>query len=199
MKKARYIRVSTEKQKMDRQKELKSNDETLFIDIVSGSVDFRQREGGKQLYNEIVNGNINYLSVHSIDRLGRTLFNILETLKFLNENNVILKVDNLGIESRVKGKPNPAFKLIISVMANIAEMERETMLERQREGIERAKAKGNYKGRVKGSSEPIEIFLNRNKKAVELLKRGDLSLRQIAKLSDVSLGTVQKVKSIINL
>lgn len=197
MKKARYIRVSTEKQKLDRQRELKTTDETLFIDVVSGSVDFNRREGGKLLCKEIEQGNIDYLSVHSIDRLGRTLFNILETLNFLNDYKVTLKVDNLGIESLVKGKQNAAFKLIISVMANIAEMERETMLERQREGIERAKAKGNYKGRVKGSHEPPEEFLKRNKKAVELLQRGDLSLREVAKLSDVSLGTVQKVSRLV--
>jgi DNA invertase Pin-like site-specific DNA recombinase len=77
--------------------------------------------------------------------LGRNLYNILTTLEFFKENGIILKVDNLGIESLVNGKENSAFKLIISVMANIAEMERESILERQREGIALAKLKGIYK------------------------------------------------------
>ncbi|WP_275151891.1 hypothetical protein [Elizabethkingia meningoseptica] len=112
------------------------------------------------------------------------------------KNEVTLKVDNLGIESLVNNKPNSAFKLIISVMANIAEMERDTMLERQKVGIKIAIAKGVYKGRVKGSKESDEQVLAKYKEVVKYLKRGQ-SLRDIAKLCNVSLGTVQKVKKIL--
>lgn len=81
-------------------------------------------------------------------------------------------------------------------MANIAEMERESLLERQREGIAIAKAKGAYKGRVKGSVESDKEVLRRYKNVVKQLKNGQ-SLRATAKLTDVSLGTVQKVKRLI--
>ncbi len=192
--KTRYIRVSTEKQKLDRQKERGDNTEKWFIDVVSGAVDFRKRKSGKKLIQEIENGNITYLSVSSIDRLGRNLFDILRTLELLNEKKVVLKVDNLGIESLVKGKPNHAFKLIISVMGNIAEMERSIMLERQKQGIELAKKKGVYKGRLKGSKEDDEVFLAKYKGVQKELKLGVNSLRKIAKLNEVSLATVQKVK-----
>ncbi len=195
--KARYIRVSTEKQKIDRQKEQGDKSEKWFIDVVSGAVDFKKREQGKKLIEEIEQGTINYLSVSSIDRLGRNLFDILRTLEYLNEKKVVLKVDNLGIESLVKGKPNSAFKLIISVMANIAEMERSIMLERQRQGIELAKQKGTYKGRLKGSKESDEVFLAKYKGVQKELKLGVNSLRKIAKLNGVSLGTVQKVKKLM--
>ncbi len=195
--KARYIRVSTEKQKLDRQKERGDNTEKWFIDVVSGAVDFRKRKSGKKLIQEIENGNITYLSVSSIDRLGRNLFDILRTLQLLNEKKVVLKVDNLGIESLVNGKPNHAFKLIISVMGNIAEMERSIMLERQKQGIELAKKKGVYKGRLKGSKETDEDFLEKYKGVQKELKLGVNSLRKIAKLNEVSLATVQKVKKIM--
>ncbi len=195
--KARYIRVSTEKQKIDRQREQGNKSEKWFIDVVSGAVDFKKREAGKQLLQEIEQGTINYLSVSSIDRLGRNLFDILRTLEYLNEKKVVLKVDNLGIESLVKGKPNSAFKLIISVMANIAEMERSIMLERQRQGIELAKQKGVYKGREKGSKESDEVFLAKYKGVQKELKLGVNSLRKIAVLNGVSLGTVQKVKKLM--
>lgn len=78
-------------------------------------------------------------------------------------------------------------------MASIAETERETMLERQRKGIAIAKAKGVYKGRVKGSVESDKEFLSKYKEVIRCLKKGT-SLRDTAKLCDVSLGTVQKVK-----
>lgn len=194
--KARYIRVSTSNQKIERQLIKKHQNEMLFIDVVSGATSFKDRIKGQELLKNIEDGTIDYVSVHSIDRLGRNLFDILSTLELLNKKGVILKVDNLGIESLVNGKPNHAFKLIISVMANIAEMERETLLERQREGIAIAKAKGIYKGRVKGSKETDEEILTKYKNVVKYLNQGQ-SLRNTAKLCDVSLGTVQKVKKII--
>ena len=194
--KARYIRVSTGNQNTERQLEKNHPNEKLYIDIVSGAVPFKEREQGNRLIQDIEADSIKYISVHSIDRLGRNLFDILATLELLNEKKVTLKVDNLGIESLVNNKPNSAFKLIISVMANIAEMERETMLERQKEGIKIAIAKGVYKGRVKGSKESDKQVLSKYKEVVRYLKRGQ-SLRDIAKLCNVSLGTVQKVKKIL--
>lgn len=194
--KARYIRVSTGNQNTERQLEKNHPNEKLYIDIVSGAVPFKEREQGNKLIQDIEADSIKYISVHSIDRLGRNLFDILATLELLNEKKVTLKVDNLGIESLVNNKPNSAFKLIISVMANIAEMERETMLERQKEGIKIAIAKGVYKGRVKGSKESDEQVLSKYKEVVKYLKRGQ-SLRDIAKLCNVSLGTVQKVKKVL--
>lgn len=196
MRKARYIRVSTGNQKTARQEARQSKDEILFTDIVSGSIPFEDREKGGNLMKAIQSGEIDYVSVSSIDRLGRNLYNILTTLEFFKENGIILKVDNLGIESLVNGKENSAFKLIISVMANIAEMERESILERQREGIALAKLKGIYKGRVLGSKESEEDFLAKYKEVVKSLKKGN-SVRDTSKICNVSTGTVQKVKRLM--
>lgn len=194
--KARYIRVSTSSQKTERQLVKSHPNENLFVDVISGSVPFKERPKGKNILQEIEKNNINYISVHSVDRLGRNLIDILSTLKILNDNNVTLKVDDLGMESLVDNKPSRTFNLIISVMANIAEMERESLLERQKEGITIAKLKGKYKGRVKGSKESDSDVLFKYKNVVKLLKRG-ISLRIIAKNCDISLGTVQKVKKIL--
>lgn len=141
---------------------------------------------------------IDYISVHAIDRLGRNLLDILTTLETLSNADAVLKVDNLGIESMVKGKVNPAFNLIISVMGNIAEMERTTMLERQKEGIALAKTKGRYKGRVRGSKESKDEVLAKYPDVVKYLKKGQ-SLRDTMKLADVSINTVRKVKGLLVL
>lgn len=191
--KGRYIRVSTVGQKTGRQEEKSLKDEVVYIDVVSGSVPFSEREKGKELKNYIIQGNIKYISVSSIDRLGRNLYDILTTLEFFKENGVVLKVDNLGIESLINGKENSAFKLIISVMANIAEMERETILERQKGGILLAKLKGTYKGREKGTVESDDVFLSKHREVVKNLRKGN-SIRDISKICNVSVGTVQKVK-----
>ncbi len=187
--KARYVRVSTPDQKLERQLIAQNPNELLFVDICSGTIPFAEREKGKQI---LANNGIDYVSVKSIDRLGRNLLDILNTLKYFEGNKVVVKVDNLGIESLVNGKPNQAFKLIVSVLANISEMERQTMLELQREGIAIAMAQGKYKGRVRGSVESKEDFLAKYPHVVRTLKKQ--SLRNTAKLCGVSLGTVQKVK-----
>ena len=194
---ARYIRVSTAGQSHERQLKKEHHNERLFIDVCSGSVPFNEREQGRILIKAIEAGEIDYISVHAVDRLGRNLLDILTTLQLFDSKEVIVKVDNLGIESRVKNKSNPAFKLIISVLANISEMERETMLERQREGIALAKAKGNYKGRVKDSVESKDEFLAKYPQVISLLKQKK-SLRDTASRAGVSLNTVQKVKKYMN-
>lgn len=193
---ARYVRISTENQKYERQLNKDYPDEQIYLDVCSGSYPFEKRTGGFYILGRVKNGELKYLTVKSIDRLGRNLLDILNTLQVFEENDAVIKVENLGLESMVNGKPNPSFKLIISVLANIAEMERETMLERQKEGIAIAKANGRYKGRVRGSKESKEEVISKYPKVVKQLKKG-LSLRNTAKLCDVSLGTVQKVKRLL--
>ena len=194
--KARYNRISTPNQNLERQLAKQNPEEVLYSDVVSGAIGFSKREKGSKLIYDITEKKINYVSVSSIDRMGRNLADIINTLEFFQNNNVTLRVDNLGIESMINGKKNPTFDLIISVMANVAVMERETLLERQREGIAIAKAKGTYKGRVRGSKESKEVVLAKYKPVVKLLKEG-MSLRKTAKLSEISLGTVQKVKALM--
>jgi DNA invertase Pin-like site-specific DNA recombinase len=193
---ARYNRISTANQKLERQLAKQNPDEVLFNDVISGSVPFNKRPKGSELLEAMRKGEVDYISISSIDRLGRNLMDILSTLETCNNLSVTIKVDNLGIESLVDSKPNQVFKLIISVLGNVAEMERANILERQQEGIALAKARGVYKGRVKGSVESDDIVLSRYKGVVKELKRGT-SLRRTAKLESVSLGTIQKVKKIM--
>jgi DNA invertase Pin-like site-specific DNA recombinase len=198
MQRARYIRTSTLNQNEARQLAKQHPDELLYIDKVSGTIPFNKRDQARKLLEEINNGHIKFLSVSSIDRLGRGTLNIIETLEHLTERGVTLRVDNLGLESLINGKENPTFKLIVSVLANIAEMERTTLRERQLEGIEEAKKRGVYKGRVKGSTDSKEVILDRYKEVVRHL-RMNKSLRDIASRCNVSLGTVQKVKMLSQL
>ena len=195
--KIRYNRISTANQNLERQLAKQNPDEVLFNDVVSGSVAFAERKKGKELIKQIEAGNVTYISVASVCRLGRGLYDLINTLEYFNSKGVVLRVDNLGLESMVLGKVNPTFNLIISVMANVAQMERETLLERQKEGIAIAKAKGIYTGRVKGSVESDAEVLSKYRDVAKFLKMGK-SLRDVESRCEVSLGTVQKVKGILN-
>lgn len=193
--KARYIRVSTLNQNIERQMAKQYKDEILYIDKISGSIPFIKRPEALKLIKDVVENKITYVSISSIDRLGRNTLDVLQTIEQLHLKNICLKVDNLGLESLTNGKENPTFKLIVSVLANISEMERNSILERQQEGITIAKAKGTYKGRIKDTSETTEQFLEKYPNVVFYLnKKTPPTLLEIAKLTDCSKNTVQKVK-----
>lgn len=148
--KFRYIRVSTTGQNTARQEAKHHSDEQVFIDRISGAIPFKERPAAQELLKAIEELKMAQVSVSSIDRLGRDTIDILNTIKAFTDAGVNLHVDNLGLDSLTKdGKPNHVFSLITSVMANISEMERATLRERQEEGIKAAQARGTYKGRVK--------------------------------------------------
>lgn len=197
--KARYIRTSSSTQNNERQLAKQHPDEKLFIDVISGAVPFSDREQGQQLINAVQAKEIDYISVSSVDRLGRNTFDIQNTLNWLTEQGVNVHIDNLGLDSLdAKGKVNPIFKMITDVLANVGQMERDAIRERQEEGIKIAVAKKAYKGRVKGTVETPEQKLAKHKEVVKYLKAGKLSLREITKQCDVSLSTVQRVKKILD-
>ena len=131
--------------------------------------------------------------------MGRDIIDILTMIEYFNSKSVNLYVENIGMFSMINEKPNPTFKMIASVLGNVAEMERNNMLERQKAGIELAKLQGKYKGRLYGSSMTDDEFLQKYKKVVHELKNNNESLRRAAKLGGVSLGVAQKVKRLMSI
>jgi len=119
-------------------------------------------------------------------------------IEYFNSKTIKKFVENIGTYSMVNGNPNLSFKMIASVLGNVAEMERANMLERQRAGIELAKLQGKYKGRLYGSRMTDEEFLKKYKK-VEIELRNGESLRRSARLGGCSLGVAQKVKRLIKV
>jgi DNA invertase Pin-like site-specific DNA recombinase len=204
MKKARYIRQSSKSQTNLRQLAKAHPDETLFIDIISGSVPFAERPEGKKLIESVESGSIIYLTFHDLSRAGRSTIDVLTTLSFFQNKGVVVKIDNLGLESIVNGKVNPIFNLITTVLSEINSLERTTLLERQAEGVYQAKLRNVYKGRIKGTTDSPEATLEKHKRTIKALKSNPtLSLRDIAKLASdtdykVSANTVKKVKELIN-
>jgi DNA invertase Pin-like site-specific DNA recombinase len=197
MAKVKYIRVSSEEQNIGRQNNNAKDFSKVYIDKVSGTVLFSQRKEAKKLLRDINAGLVKEVHVSSIDRLGRNILDILTVIERLNEKSVSLFVENIGMYSLADGKLNPAFKMIISVLGNVAEMERECLRERQKQGIEIAKAKGIYTGRRYGSKMTDEKMIERYRQVVKELTENGQSIRRAAKLGGCSFGTAIKIKRII--
>lgn len=204
MKKSRYIRQSTKGQSNLRQIFKAHPEEELFIDIISGSIPFAERPEGKRLIQAVEAGQVSYITFHDLSRAGRSTVDVLTTLNYFQSKGVIVKIDNLGLESIIDGKVNPIFNLITTVLSEIYSLERTTLLERQAEGVHQAKLKGVYKGRQEGTLDSPEQTLSKHKRVVKTLRMyPNLSLRQIAKLSSdtdykVSPNTVRKVKELMS-
>lgn len=132
--------------------------------------------------------------IDSIDRLGRDLVDILNTIELLSNNSVNVESLKEGFNTLLpSGEVNPTAKLIIGVLGSVAEMERTRIKERTREGIEIAKAKGKYTGRKLGSTESTAKLIEKHDIVVKKLKKG-LSVREIVKITGKSSATVIKVK-----
>lgn len=83
------------------------------------------------------------LVVTKLDRLARSMANLMDIMGKLNKKGVSLKVLALNLDTST-----PTGKLMLNMLGSIAEFERDLMLERQREGIAKAKAEGKYQGRA---------------------------------------------------
>jgi DNA invertase Pin-like site-specific DNA recombinase len=146
----------------------------------------------------LMKGELQELAVHSLDRLGRNLLDILKTIELFTEHRVPIHIRQQGIRTLDdNGKPNPTSKLIISILGVVAEMERSQIRERQLEGIAVAKAKGMYLGRREGSVETRERFLQkpRTQKIIGYLRNGYKAI-EIQKLVGCSPNTISKVKRV---
>ncbi|WP_264529311.1 recombinase family protein [Flavobacterium sp. N502540] len=195
MKTAKYIRVSTTEQNIDRQS---TTNHKMYIDKCSGSIPFNERPNAIKLLNDIASKKIDTLIVHSIDRLGRNAFDIQTTLNTLSNLNINVYVENIGLYSMIDNKPNSIFKMITDVLSNVAEMERASLLERQKEGIMIAKAKGTYKGRQLNTTETPQQFLSKyNQSHVELIKDKNYSIRKLATITNLSNNTIVKIRKIL--
>jgi DNA invertase Pin-like site-specific DNA recombinase len=192
MKTAKYIRISTTEQKTDRQEDTSVK---MYIDKCSGSIPFNERPSAITLLNDITNKKIDTLIVHSICRLGRNAFDIQTVLNTLSNLSINVYVENIGLYSMIENKPNSIFKMITDVLSNVAEMERTSLLERQKEGIIIAKAKGTYTGRQLNTIETPQQFLSKyNKSHLELMKDENYSIRKLASITNLSNNTIVKIR-----
>ncbi len=139
-----YIRVSTEDQNTARQEELfkQYNIDRFFMEKVSGK-NIKDRPELQKMMDYVREGDVVY--VESISRFGRSLQDLLNLINQLNDKGVQFK----SLKEGDIDTTTPTGKLVFSIFASLAEFERETIKQRQAEGIAIAKAKGVYKGRVR--------------------------------------------------
>ncbi len=191
-----YIRTSTVQQSSDRQSQNTEEFDYILEDKCSGLIPLWERPKGKQLKKLIDSGTLKELTIHSIDRLGRSTLDVLFVWKELTEKGIVIICRNPHLRNfNERGEPDMFSELMISILSTMATFEKSMIKERQMEGIRIAKAKGVYTGRVINTKETPEKFLSKPKikKIYEYLSSGYTQL-EITKIMNCSYSTVNKVK-----
>jgi DNA invertase Pin-like site-specific DNA recombinase len=156
-----YVRVSTTEQNTARQESLMESlgVEKIYIEKVSGKN--KKRPQLQEMMSFVREGDT--LIVESISRFARNTKDLLELTEKLTEKGVEFISQKESINTST-----PSGKFMLTVFAALAQMEREVLLERQREGIEEAKKLGKYKGR-----KPIAVDENLFAEQYRLWKSGE--------------------------
>jgi DNA invertase Pin-like site-specific DNA recombinase len=127
-------------------------------------------------------GKIDVVAVWKLDRLGRSLANLLTTLDELGHHGVgFVSLRDAGIDTT-----SPAGRLLLQLMGAFAEFERGLIRERCMAGQERARAKGKHIGRPRSEAQPDAL-----RAASTLIAQG-WSLRQVAKATGLNKDTLRR-------
>jgi DNA invertase Pin-like site-specific DNA recombinase len=175
MKNIGYARVSTVGQSLDSQLEQLTHCDIIFQEKVSGAT--LARPELDRLMHYVHKGDV--VVVTKLDRLARSTKDLLETVEDLDKRQVALKILNINLDTST-----PTGKLMLTMLGAIAEFERGLMLERQSEGIARAKAEGKYKGK------PSQ--LGKLLPEIEKMKALHMTLADISKQLNVSLASIYR-------
>lgn len=198
-----FVRVSQERQNYERQiNDLKkyATDKSLEVveiikEKISGAVENEKRAGIQELLEKAKQGKFRKVLIAELSRLGRNAVEVQNLVEKLIKMKISVVIQSLGIETLDKeGRRSPLTDLMIAIIAQFAQMERSTLIERIRSGMNRAKnVEGKHCGRPSGSTIDKGQFLKRYKGIVADLQAG-ISTRKIAKIHGVSVNTVLKVK-----
>jgi DNA invertase Pin-like site-specific DNA recombinase len=148
-----YVRVSSADQNTDRQLDGEQLTVT-FTDKASG------KNADRPQLNAMLAGNWpegSTVVVHSMDRLARSLGDLLRIVEQLTSRGISVQFVKEGKTFKGSETADPMDKLMLSLLGAFAEYERTLIRERQREGIAKAKERGVYRGRQKKISDAEQI------------------------------------------
>lgn len=200
-----FARVSTAIQEYDRQvNELSAlalangwSVEGIFAEKISGAKRNVERTEFMRMVEFVETHRIDKVLVTELSRLGRDTLQVLKVIEMLNGKGISLYIQNYGIETLTKeGEVNPMSQFLITILAEVARMERKTIRERVASGYVNFRNSGGKVGRKKGYRKTQEQMRADYPKEIQLLKKG-LSLRNIQAITQTSVNTLRKLKNFI--
>ena len=200
-----FARVSTSVQDYERQvneptaiaqRNAWSVDAT-FCEKISGAKKNAERKELSRMVEYVQAHNINKVAVTELSRLGRDTLQVLEVIEQFNKLGISLFIQNYGIETLTEsGEVNPMSQFLITILAEVARMERKTIRERVESGYKNYRANGGKVGRKEGYRKSDSDMREQYAEEIRLLRKG-ISLRNISKITGSSVNTIRKCKVLL--
>lgn len=169
----------------------------IFSEKISGAKINSERKELKAMMDYISQNTVNRVLVTELSRLGRDTYQVLEVINILNELKVSLFIQNYNIETlNEEGNPNAMSQFLITILAEVAKMERTSIRERMASGYLVHLKNGGSVGRHLGYRKPKVNFYKEYSEEIRLLRKG-ISLRNISKLTGTAVNTIRKCKHLI--
>ena len=203
-----FARVSTERNQ-DYQRQINELTEycskvgwdpvKIFANKISGAKKTEERPEILEMLSYVKEHDIKRVCCLEVSRLGRNTLEALKVIQMLNDNKVSLFIKNYNLETlNPDGTPNPVASLITTILLEVASMERKTILERVNSGrnqyIAKCRKEGVKMGRPRDYKKSEDAYKEQYQKELTLLRKG-ISLRNVHKLTNTSMNTLRKLKS----
>lgn len=200
-----YSRVSsvTDRQNTDRQiADLQAyagrnelNVISVYSEHISGAKRNEERTVLMECLDYCINNNVDTLLLSELSRLGRSTLQVLKSLDILHSHGVNVYIQNLNLNTLLDNKEvNPLASIVITVLAEMSSIERSNIVYRLQSGRANYLANGGTVGRKKGSVKSMEQKKEEYKDVITHLKKG-ISIRNVAKITNKGVATVQRIKT----
>lgn len=171
----------------------------VFANKISGAKKTEERPEVLEMLSYVKEHAIKRVCCLEVSRLGRNTLEALKVIQMLNDNKVSLFIKNYNLETlNPNGTPNPVASLITTILLEVASMERRTILERVNSGrnqyIAKCRKEGVKMGRPSDYKKSEDAYKEQYQKELTLLRKG-ISLRNVHKLTNTSMNTLRKLKS----
>ena len=185
-----YARVSTKDKEQNPENQLirlreycksRNWDYREYVDFASGAK--KDRPGLKSIMNDL--DHLAGILVLRLDRFGRSLQNLLESLNLIRSQGKFFEAIDQGL--KISEKKDPMNDFMLAILGAAAEFERELISERVRDGLARAKRDG-----VKLGKRTSDKTKAQSRRVIELNKEG-LSIREISQRTNLGRGTVYNI------
>jgi len=200
-----YARVSSVSDRQDTQRQVTDlmnyatkNDlqvEKVFEEHISGAKKIEERAVLTECLEFCTANQISVLLLSELSRLGRSTLQVLRSLEILHNAKVSVFIQNIGLNSLMPdGTVNPVASILITVLSEVASIEKSNIEYRLRSGLKIYREAGGRVGRKPGSVKSKEKKEREYAEVIKLLNKR-YPLRMVAKLTGRSLSTVQRVKN----
>jgi DNA invertase Pin-like site-specific DNA recombinase len=170
--------------------------EAVFAEKISGAKRNQDRQELMKMVDFVKQHDIDKIMVTELSRLGRDPLQILQTLAILNEHKISLYIQTYNIETLTPEKEiNPMSQFLITILAEIARMERRTIENRLSSGYKNFRQKGGIVGRREGFRKSHESMKVEYDEEIRMLKRG-YSYRHIGQITNTNKNTLTKLKKL---